>query len=60
MNKISNQIVHRQSATKFASMLQDKKKLQAWYKPADIYCISDIAQKKKTIANILTMLTQTD
>ena len=40
-------------------MLQDiKKKLQAWCKTADTYCISDIAQKKN--ANILTMLTQTD
>ena len=43
-------------------MLQDMKKLQAWCKTAHTYCISNIAQKKtkKTIANILTMLTQTD
>ena len=42
-------------------MLQDIKKLQAWCKTAHTYCISDIAQKKiNTIANILTMLTQTD
>ena len=48
-------------------MLQDIKKLQAWCKTANTYCISDIAQKnnnkqtnkKKTIATILTMLTQT-
>ena len=58
VNKISNQIVHYQSATKFASMLQDIKKLQAWCKTAHTYCISDIAQKT-TIPNILTMLTQT-
>ena len=58
VNKISNQIVHTQSATKFASMLQDIKKLQAWCKTTHSYCISDIAQKT-TIANILTMLTQT-
>ena len=40
-------------------MLQDIKKLQAWCKTAHTYYIYDIAQKK-TIANILTMLTQTD
>ena len=41
-------------------MLQDIKKLQS--KTAHTYCISDIAQKKKKIANTLTiyMLTQTD
>ena len=45
VNKISNQTVQHQSATKFDSMLQDIKKLQA-YKTKNTFCISDIAQKK--------------
>ena len=50
VNKISNQTVHHQSATKFDSMLQDIKKLQAC-KTKNTFCISDIAQKNK-ITNI--------
>ena len=61
MNKISNQIVHHQSATKFASMLQDIKKN---YKP-DVKLLiltAFLILRKKKNANILTiyMLTQTD
>ena len=43
---ISNQTVHHQSATKFDSMLQDKKKLQAC-KTKNTFCFSDIEPKKK-------------
>ena len=45
VNKISNQSVQHQSATKFDCMLQDIKKLQA-YKTKNTFCISEIAQKK--------------
>ena len=45
VKKISNQTVHYQSATKFDSMLQDIKKLQAG-KTKNTFCISHIAQKK--------------
>ena len=58
VNKISNQTVHHQSATKFDSMLQDIKKLQA-YKTKNTFCISDIAQKKKLLI-FLIMSIQTD
>ena len=51
VNKISNQTVHHQSATKFDSILQDIKKLQAC-KTKNTFCISDSAQKKKKITNI--------
>ena len=50
VNKISNQTVHHQSATKCDSMLQDIKRLQAC-KAENTFCISDIAQKNK-ITNI--------
>ena len=51
VNKISNQTVHHQSATKCDSMLQDIKRLQAC-KAENTFCISDIAQKKNKITNI--------
>ena len=51
VNKASNQIVHDQSATKFASMLQDIKKLQAC-KTAKILTAFLTLRKKKTITNI--------
>ena len=46
VNKISNQTVHHQSATKFDSMLQGIKKLQAC-KTKNIFCISDRYCAKK-------------
>ena len=59
VNKISNQIVHDQSATKFASMLQDIKKLQAC-KTTKILTAFLTLHKKKQLLIFLTMLTQTD
>ena len=59
VNKISNQIVHDQSATKFASMLQDIKKLQAC-KTTKILTAFLTLCKKKQLLIFLTMLTQTD
>ena len=60
MNKknISNQIVHHQSTTKFASMLEDIKKLQACKTAKILTTFLILRQKKKN--DILTMLTQTD
>ena len=54
MKKISNQTVHHQSGTKFDSMLQDIKKLQAC-KTKNIFCISDIAPKKIKLLIFLIM-----
>ena len=60
MNKISNQTVHHESATKFDSMLQDMKKLQA-RKTKNTFCISDIAPKNKIKLLIFLIISiQTD
>ena len=59
VNKISNQIVYHQSATKFASMLQDITKN---YKPVKLlkYLLHFWFCVKKKNNNILTILTRTD
>ena len=59
MNKISNQTVHHQSPTKFDSMLQDIKKLQACKTKNTFYIsdISDIVQKKLLIFLIMSIQT---
>ena len=48
VNNKSNQTVHHQTATKFASMLQGINDYQP-VKLLNTYCISDIAQKKSII-----------